>query len=59
MDLELRFMQQEKLTWELNEVIVAQGREIERLATELRSIREQMLADPDATMKDEPPPPHY
>lgn len=57
-DLELRFMQQEKLAWEQNSVIVAQQREIDRLAVEIRALREQIFADPDATMKDERPP-HY
>lgn len=58
MDLELRFMQQEKLTEELNEVIVEQQRAIDRLAQELRALREQILAGAEAAPKDERPP-HY
>ncbi len=58
-DLELRYMQQERLTEELNQVIVAQQRAIDRLTVEIRTLREQLLSDPAATLKDEPPPPHY
>jgi SlyX protein len=57
-DLELRFMQQEKLTEDLNQVVVEQQRAIDRLMVEIRALREHVLRDPDATLKDEPPP-HY
>ena len=57
-DLELRFMRQEKLTEDLNQVVVGQQRAIERLMREVRALREHILRDPDATLKDEPPP-HY
>jgi SlyX protein len=59
-DLELRFMLQEKLTEELNQVIVEQQRALDRLALEMRTLQEQVRAGAggDATPKDERPP-HY
>jgi SlyX protein len=56
-DLELRFMRQEKLAEELNDVLVEHERTIDRLVAELRTLRQQVgaLGEP---MKDEPPP-HY
>jgi SlyX protein len=57
-DLELRFMRQEKLTEELNDVIVEQQRAIDRLAQELQTLRDQVLAGVEAGPKDERPP-HY
>ena len=57
-DLELRFMQQEKLGEELSQVIADQQRTIDRLAAELRTLREQMLTGAEALPKDERPP-HY
>jgi SlyX protein len=57
-DLELRFMRQEKLTMELNDVIVDQQRALDRLAHELKTLREQLLAGTEQGPKDERPP-HY
>jgi len=57
-DLELRFMRQEKLTEELNGVIIDQQRAIDRLVLELRTLREQVLSGVEAAPKDERPP-HY
>jgi SlyX protein len=57
-DLELRYMRQEKLVDDLNEVVVAQGRTIDRLVAEVKSLREQIAAGVDALPKDERPP-HY
>jgi SlyX protein len=57
-DLELRFMQQERLTEELNQVIVDQQRAIDRLADEIRTLREQILAGAEPGPRDERPP-HY
>jgi SlyX protein len=57
-DLELRFMRQEKLTEELNDVIVEQQRALDHLTHELRTLREQVLAGTEASPKDERPP-HY
>jgi SlyX protein len=57
-DLELRFMRQEKLAHELSDVIALQQRTIDRLVVELRTLREQILAGSEAAPKDERPP-HY
>ena len=57
-DLELRFMRQEKLSDELSQVVADQQREIGRLALEVRTLREQVLAGIPALAKDERPP-HY
>lgn len=57
-DLELRFMRTEKLLEELNDVVVDQRREIDRLVTELKSLREQVLTGNNDAAKNEPPP-HY
>jgi uncharacterized coiled-coil protein SlyX len=57
-DLELRFMQQEKDLLELNGVIVDQQRAIDRLLGEVKVLREQLLAGSDGPPKDERPP-HY
>jgi SlyX protein len=57
-DLELRFMRQEKLAHELSDVIALQQRTIDRLILELRTLREQILAGGEAMAKDERPP-HY
>ena len=51
-------MQQEKLTEDLNQVVIEQRRAIEQLTSEITALREQILSDPDGTLKDEPPP-HY
>jgi SlyX protein len=56
-DLELRFMKSEKLIDELNDVIVAQQRELDRLAGEVKSLREQLLSGVDAPINERPP--HY
>ena len=57
-DLELRFMQQEKLSEELSQVIADQQRAIDRLVGEVRTLREQVIAGAEAGPKDERPP-HY
>ena len=58
-DLELRYMQQERLAHELSDVVAAQQRAIDRLAAELKVLREQVLAaGAEAPAKDERPP-HY
>jgi SlyX protein len=57
-DLELRFMRQEKLAHELSDVIAVQQRTIDRLIVELRTLREQILAGSEEMQKDERPP-HY
>lgn len=57
-NLELRYMRQEKLAYELSDVIALQQRTIDRLILELRTLREQILAGGEAMPKDERPP-HY
>ncbi len=56
-DLELRFMRQERMAEELNDVVVEQQKTIDRLAAELRALRQQIAATSEA-IKDEKPP-HY
>ena len=56
-DLELRFMRQEKLVDDLNDVVIGQRREIDRLLAEVKSLREQVLAGSDAVVNERPP--HY
>jgi SlyX protein len=56
-DLELRFMRAERTIDDLNDVILAQGREIDRLAAEVRTLREHASAAEDAPKNERPP--HY
>jgi SlyX protein len=56
-DLELRFMRQEKLVDDLNDVVVEQRREIDRLLAEVKALREQILAGAEAVGNERPP--HY
>jgi len=51
-------MIREKLTLELNDVIVGQQRALDRLTHELKTLREQVLAGTEQGPKDERPP-HY
>ena len=51
-------MQQERLVDELNGVVVEQQREIDRLVSDVKTLREQLLAGGDGPAKDEKPP-HY
>ncbi len=57
-DLELRFMRTEKHFEDLSDVVVAQRREIERLVSDVKSLREQLLTGNNEAAKNEPPP-HY
>ncbi len=57
-DLELRFMRTEKLLEEVNDVVVTQQRQIDRLTQELKALREQVLIGHGEPVKNEPPP-HY
>ena len=57
-DLELRFMGIERLLEELNDVVVGQRREIERLGGEVKGLQEQLLAGAGEEAKNERPP-HY
>lgn len=55
-ELEIRYMHQQRMLDELNEVVIAQGRAIERLVAELSELR--ALRSDDAEARDERPP-HY
>jgi SlyX protein len=57
-ELEIRYTHQERMLEELSEVLVAQGREIDRLREELRVLRSRVDAGPDEP-GEEGPPPHY
>ncbi len=56
-DLELRFMRTERMIDDLNDVVVAQSREIDRLSLEVKTLREHALAAEDAPKTERPP--HY
>jgi SlyX protein len=56
-DLELRFMRAEKMIEDLNDVIVEQGRTIDRLALEVKTLREHAFAAEDPLKNERPP--HY
>jgi SlyX protein len=61
-DLEIRFTHQERTIQELSDTIYRQQQEIERMAVELRQIREQLsIAAPSMNRlpEEEEPPPHY
>jgi SlyX protein len=56
-DLELRFMRAEKMIEELNDVLVEQSREIDRLNLEVKSLREHAAANEESVKNERPP--HY
>jgi SlyX protein len=56
-ELEIRYMHQQRMLEELNQVVIEQGRAIDRLVGELSELR-AMQPDDDAPPTDEPPP-HY
>jgi SlyX protein len=56
-DLELRFMKQERLLDDLNDVVIGQRREIDRLGAEVKALREQLLAGVSEAANERPP--HY
>jgi SlyX protein len=55
-ELEIRYMHQQRMLEDLSEVVIEQGRAIERLAAELSELRSERPGD--ATTQDEAPP-HY
>jgi SlyX protein len=57
-DLELRYMREERLVLELNDVVAAQQRAIDELFAEVKRLREQLLAGVESPPQGEPPP-HY
>lgn len=61
-ELEIRLAHHEVLLGDLNDVIVRQARELDRLTRELALLREQVKAQAElnlAARGEEPPPPHY
>lgn len=55
-ELEIRYMHQQRMLEDLSEVVIEQGRAIERLVAELAELRARRPDDPSPA--DEPPP-HY
>ena len=61
-DLELRFMHQEKIISDLNEIVCRQELAIERLEREVGRMREQFMSmapSINRSADEEEPPPHY
>jgi len=61
-ELEIRFMHQERTIQELNEIVCRQEQAIERLAQDVRTLREQvklLLPSLVRAPDEEEPPPHY
>jgi SlyX protein len=59
-ELELRFMEQERLLRELSDVMFAQQRELDGLRKQVVNLEKKLQAEPglvDATEKERPP--HY
>ncbi len=56
-DLEERYVHQERLLEELNAVVVQQSKEIERLRLDLRRLGDRALRGEDEVPNE--PPPHY
>jgi len=60
--LESRLAHHERMAEEISDVLVEQGRTIDRLTFEVRRLRDrlrEMEATPARAPQDEPPPPHY
>lgn len=61
-DIELHIMQQEETVRELNEVVIAQQKAIEKLEKEVDFLKQKLRALTLSDIKDlseEVPPPHY
>ncbi len=59
-ELELRYMQQQELLQQLNEVMYAQQRELDALRAEVESLKKKLEGEPglvDARQHEKPP--HY
>lgn len=56
-ELELKFMHQERLLEELSGVLAAQQKELAQLTAELSALRERLRAAEEAVPNE--PPPHY
>lgn len=61
-ELELRYMQQENIIQELNEIVCRQELVLEGLKRDVTTLKEQFLAMTPSVTRDadqEEPPPHY
>ena len=61
-DLELKFVYQDDLLEQLNEVVTKQQMVIDKLHREIEKLKESMMNNGGSQFKDavdEPPPPHY
>lgn len=57
-ELELRFMQQQKLLEELSDLVYSQQQIIDRLLGEMNQLKDQ-LPSLNRSQEEESPPPHY
>ncbi|HKJ83354.1 MAG TPA: SlyX family protein [Mariprofundaceae bacterium] len=61
-DLEVKLSFQDRMIQDLNEVVIRQQHEIEKLQVEIRSIRSQLTTTDSPQIRkqsEEEPPPHY
>jgi len=58
-DIETAIAQLQKTIDELNEVVIEQGKEIDRLHKEQKLMAEAMKSDNIKPLSEETPPPHY
>jgi SlyX protein len=58
-DIETALACQQKMTDELNEVVIRQGKEIDRLQKELSLLCDALKNDQVKPLSEETPPPHY
>ena len=58
-ELESRHMHQEHLLGELNQVVIGQRKQIERLERELQRLRAEMAGGQASEDAGDQPPPHY
>ena len=58
-EVESRIVMQERTIEQLNEVILEQATQLERLRAQLQQLSEQMRKSGDDSEHPDPPPPHY
>ncbi len=59
-ELELRFMEQQRITDELSDVVDEQRRALDALALQLKRLSDKLAADPGLVERDaDERPPHY
>ncbi|AWK89003.1 SlyX family protein [Azospirillum thermophilum] len=61
-DLEIRLAHHEKMAEEMSQVLFEQGRTIDRMAQQIKRLRDRLLELESSAARapiDEPPPPHY